>query len=108
MKHLSETGLSLSQAQSISNICYQKAQKYYHVYHINMMHGIGATERSHNYWKQLLGDNCIEITNPKEVAETVANIVVKHYKEDYMGATLDEQFPTEEDKTDFTDAFIKK
>lgn len=53
------------------------AQEKWNVYHLHIMQG-SAGHRSLSYWKELLGQNCIEISNHEEVAHTVAEVVKNH------------------------------
>lgn len=52
-------------------------KKQWNVYHLHIMQG-SAGHRSLGYWKQLLGDNCIEVKDYKDVAEIISGIVVKN------------------------------
>jgi hypothetical protein len=52
----------------------KESQKTYNVYHLHVLQG-SAGIRSLNYWKELLGQNCIEISDYREIAKTVAKIV---------------------------------
>lgn len=53
-----------------------EAQKMYHVYHINIDH---RGDRSAGaYWKQLLGENCITITDHTQLPEVIAEIILKN------------------------------
>lgn len=54
-----------------------EAQKMYHVYHIHMMHNEAARSKS-QYWKQIMGENCICIDNQEDVADTISNLALKH------------------------------
>ncbi len=51
-----------------------EAQKTYNVYHLHILHSGGA-ESSLPYWKDLLGQNCIGLTDYRDVAKTIAQIV---------------------------------
>lgn len=52
-------------------------QEKWNVYHLHIMQG-SAGHRSLGYWKQLLGDNCIEVKDYKDVAEIISGIIVKN------------------------------
>lgn len=52
-----------------------KAQEKYNVYHLHIMEG-SAGVRSLGYWKELLGDNCIQVNNHQDVAKIISQIVV--------------------------------
>lgn len=54
-----------------------KAQERYHVYHLHIMEG-SAGYRSLGYWKELLGDNCIQVNDHQEVSKVIAEIVVNN------------------------------
>lgn len=54
-----------------------KAQERYNVYHLHIMEG-SAGHRSLGYWKELLGDNCIQVNNHQEVSKIIAEIVVNN------------------------------
>jgi len=53
----------------------EMAQEKYHVYHLHIMEGYGGT-RSLPYWKNLLGENCVEVNDYRDVHKMVAQIVV--------------------------------
>ena len=55
----------------------QKAQERYNVYHLHIMEG-SAGRRSLGYWKELLGDNCIQVNNHQDVSKVLADIVVQN------------------------------
>lgn len=54
-----------------------KAQERYNVYHLHIMEG-SAGHRSLGYWKELLGDNCIQVNNHQDVSKVIAEIVVSN------------------------------
>ena len=54
----------------------EKAKETYEVYHLHMLSGNSGV-RSLSGWKELLGDHCIPIDNPEDVADTVARIVIR-------------------------------
>jgi len=55
----------------------EEAQKMYNVFHIHVMHSTGAG-RSLGYWKQLLGQNCLEAKQASNVAELISNTVLQN------------------------------
>lgn len=55
----------------------QSAQERYNVYHLHIMEG-SAGRRSLGYWKELLGDNCIQVNNHQDVSKVLADIVVEN------------------------------
>ncbi len=53
------------------------AQEKYNVFHLHILQGSDG-HRSLSYWKNLLRQNCIEVSDYREVAKTVADIVTSH------------------------------
>ncbi|MFW5982987.1 MAG: hypothetical protein ACOCQ4_00685 [bacterium] len=53
----------------------EEASKKWNVYHLNILRG--RLTDCQNYWKQLLGDNCIDIQDPNTIPEVIAEIIVK-------------------------------
>ena len=53
------------------------AEKMYDVYHLVLLHSEGA-KRSIPYWKDLLGQKCIEVKDYTEVSKIITEIVVKN------------------------------
>jgi len=53
------------------------AEKMYDVYHLVLLHSGGA-QRSIPYWKDLLGQKCIEVKDYTEVSRVITDIVVKN------------------------------
>lgn len=53
------------------------AEKMYDVYHLVLLHTDGA-KKSTAYWKDLLGQKCIEVKDYTEVAKVITEIVVKN------------------------------
>ena len=51
------------------------AQKMYNVYHLHIMEGYTGY-RSLSYWKELLGENCVEVEDYRNVHKIIAQIVV--------------------------------
>jgi hypothetical protein len=58
----------------------EKAQERYNVFHLHVMEGNGG-RNSLRHWKTLLGDNCIEVSNHREISNIVAQIVVDNVDE---------------------------
>ena len=54
----------------------EKAQKMYNVYHFHILEGFSG-KHSLNYWKEMLGQNCIEIENHEDISVKLAEIVIK-------------------------------
>lgn len=54
-----------------------EAKKRYEVYHISVLHSSGA-ERAEIGWKQVLGDNCISVSDYKTIPDVIKDIVIKH------------------------------
>jgi len=79
-----------------------RAQERYHVYHIHINHGRTLDPR----WKEMLGDHCIEINDPADVAKVVADIVVKNTPKvvTVNSAEKKDSTPTPEKKTEDTPA----
>lgn len=50
------------------------AQEKWNVYHLHMMEGT-AGHRSLGYWRELLGDNCIQIDHKEDVSKQITDIV---------------------------------
>ena len=55
----------------------EKAQEHYNVYHLQILEGYSG-RKSLPYWKELLGENCIEINNHQDVSNAIAKIVVQN------------------------------
>ncbi len=53
----------------------EMAQEQNHVYHIHLNHG-GRTVDSR--WKEMLGNNLIEISDYKVVSKTISDIILSH------------------------------
>ena len=54
-----------------------EAEKMYDVYHLVLLHSSGA-QRSVKYWKDLLGQKCIEVNDYRDVSKVITDIVVKN------------------------------
>lgn len=55
----------------------RRAQERYNVYHLHVMEG-SAGHRSIGVWKDLLGQNCIQINDHREISKVIAQIVKDH------------------------------
>lgn len=53
------------------------AKEKWNVYHLHIMEGAGGA-RSLDYWKGLMGQNCITVDNHMDVSRIIAEIVVEH------------------------------
>jgi len=53
------------------------AQEKYEVFHLHVMEG-SAGSRSLSYWKELLGQNCIEVKDHRKISDIIGEIVVSH------------------------------
>lgn len=54
-----------------------KVQEKFHVYHLHLTERGGKD--SLKSWKNVLGQNCIEVKNHNDVPDVIADIVLKHY-----------------------------
>ena len=80
------------------------AQEKYNVYHIHVAE-TSAGQRSHGFWKDLMGQNCISVDNHENIAKVIANIVVENTHISNVGnevaSTVDDyNVPSTEDKND--------
>ncbi len=67
--------MGVDEAKSYTDVeLLEAAQKTYNVYHIVVMHSSQA-KNSLKYWKNILGQNCIEVDDHTKVANTIAEIV---------------------------------
>ena len=57
----------------------EAAQKTWDVYHLHILQGSDGMNSLH-YWKELLGDHCISVSDYKDVSKVIADIVVKNTK----------------------------
>jgi len=55
----------------------EMAQEKYDVYHLHVMEG-SAGRRSLSYWTELLGDNCIQVNDHRDISKVIAEIVVNN------------------------------
>jgi hypothetical protein len=58
----------------------EKAQETYDVYHLHMLEG-SAGLRSLNYWRNMLGQNCIEVPHHMDVPKIIIDLVKRHASE---------------------------
>lgn len=66
------------------------AQKMYNVYHLHIMEGSRGVS-SLEYWKELLGDNCIVVDDYKTISTVISDIITKQEKtktHDIFGNTI--------------------
>ncbi len=68
-----------SPAQGTMNVkdLLAEAQKTYNVYHLHIMEGSAGASSLH-YWKELLGQNCIQVDHHEKVADAIMKIVTSH------------------------------
>lgn len=64
------------------------AQEKWNVYHLHIMEG-SAGRRSLSYWKELLGENCIQIDNHEKVADAITRIVTENTPKTTVTPTQD-------------------
>lgn len=69
----------------------------WNVYHLHIMQG-NRGQSSFGYWKQLLGDNCIQVNDYKDVSIIIADIVTKETLSSFDGQAT--KPATETGKTD--------
>lgn len=55
----------------------EKAKETYNVFHLHVMEGT-AGPRSLQFWKNLLGQNCIEVKHHEDISKIIADIVVSN------------------------------
>ncbi len=71
--------MGVGQAKSYTDVeLLEAAQKMYNVYHIVVLHTSQARSSLTHYWHPLLGQNCIGVNSPTDVADTISNIVNQH------------------------------
>lgn len=75
-----------------------EAQKTYNVYHLHVLQGSAGT-RSLSYWKELLGQNCIEVNNYKEIPKIIAKIVKDNVDNTTSVKSTKASFKKEKEKT---------
>ena len=63
----------------------EKAQERYNVFHLHILEG-NSGRKSLSHWKNLLGDNCIEVNDHREISNIVAEIVVNNVDESIIVA----------------------
>lgn len=62
----------------------EEAQKRYEVYHINVLHSDQA-KRASMGWIELLGQNCLNIKDHREIPEVIKNVICNTYKNKTSG-----------------------
>ncbi|MBL1221570.1 hypothetical protein JET18_12030 [Chryseobacterium sp. L7] len=62
----------------------EEAQKRYEVYHINVLHSDQA-KRASMGWIELLGQNCLNIKDHREIPEVIKNVICNTYKNKTLG-----------------------
>jgi len=75
------------------------AQEKYNVYHLHVLEGTAGT-RSLSYWKKLLGQNCIEITNHQDIPKILTQIVLDNYQKTSDKQVLETKKQDEGNKND--------
>ena len=68
--------MGAGEAGGSANDLLEAAQKTFEVYHLHIMEGQRGAS-SLGYWKELLGDNCIQIDDHRNVADAITDIVTK-------------------------------
>jgi hypothetical protein len=62
----------------------EEAKKKYEVYHISVLHSNQAVNANTD-WKELLGQNCLSITDHKEIPNVIKNIICEKHKNAVSG-----------------------
>ncbi|MDR2237275.1 MAG: hypothetical protein LBE92_14225 [Chryseobacterium sp.] len=62
----------------------KEAQKRYEVYHISVLHS-GQALTADRGWKELLGQNCLSITDHTDIPDVIKNIVCNKFKSSIPG-----------------------
>ncbi len=57
----------------------EEAKKRYEIFHVSVTHSPRAVEAEKG-WKELLGNNCISVSDYKKIPEVVKNLVCEKYK----------------------------
>lgn len=55
----------------------KEAQKMYNVYHLHVTE-TSAGKSSMNYWKNLMGQNCIEVSDTSKLSKIISDIILSH------------------------------
>lgn len=67
-----------ARGQAVSDVdLLSLAQEKYNVFHIHVLQG-SAGKHSRDYWKELLGQNCIEVTDYKNIANVIVETILSH------------------------------
>ena len=72
----------------------EAAQEKNHVFHIHMEHG---GRRLDSAWKELLGENVLIITNPKDVARVISDTILKYNSGEASAIPAKEEAPVKDD-----------
>jgi len=56
----------------------EEASKKWNIYHLNIPRG--RVRDSNNYWKQLIGENCIDVDNINDIPKIIAEIIIENKK----------------------------
>jgi hypothetical protein len=64
------------------------AQEKYNVYHLQIMEG-SAGKRSLGFWKELLGDHCIEVKEHMDVSKIVVDVVTSNVDKNQYNLIVD-------------------
>lgn len=76
-----------------------KAREIYNVYHLNICEAYrGKSEKTQNSWKELLGDNLINIQDHKDVSKVIVETVIK----DVGHSTVSKQSDSDEEPAEET------
>ena len=74
----------------------EKVSEKYDVYHLHVMEG-SAGKRSLGFWKDLLGQNCIQVDDYTKISDIIVNIVTENTKVSYGNTTIVEPYISKED-----------
>ena len=98
LKHLPASAIQEimgSSQQTFSEMeLFQEVQKKYDVFHISVNHS-GRAIQAEKGWKQLLGDNCISVSDYRTIPEVITKVVCENYpsasgKTDISGVNFDD------------------
>jgi hypothetical protein len=53
----------------------EEAQKSYNVFHLHIIHG-SRSEKALGYWKELMGDNCIEVRDYTTISSVISDTII--------------------------------
>lgn len=54
-----------------------EAQKTYNVFHLHVLHG-PKSERAIDYWKDLMGESCISLTDTSKISDIISDIIISN------------------------------